>query len=66
VVSHTTQMPCSKCGYAYSRSNNTNRARDGKSVRRRRVCLKCGADFVTYEIRAEEFNLLQALRKAIK
>ena len=66
MVNNTTQMPCCKCHYAYSRASDANRARDGKSVRRRRVCLKCGTGFVTYEICADEFNLLQAIRKLIK
>jgi len=61
----TTQMRCPYCRHAYSKSISTNRSRDGDSSRRQRLCLKCGHNFVTYEITATEYAMLQAIRKVV-
>lgn len=61
-MSKTSQMPCKKCGYAYTKTNNTNRARTPGDVRRQRTCLKCGVGFVTYEVSSEDHLMLQALK----
>ena len=63
---HTTQMSCAHCGYAYSTYITTNRTRDSQSIRRGRKCLNCHHGFVTYEIRASDYALLQALKKYAK
>lgn len=64
-VSNTTQFACVNCGYAYTKASNTNPARSG-GVRRQRVCVKCSKGFVTYEVTAGDYAVLQALRKWTK
>lgn len=50
-------MFCLFCQNKDTEVIETRIADDGKSVRRRRQCLKCGKRFTTYE-RAEEFPIL--------
>lgn len=64
-MSKTTQFPCPSCGYAYTEAKNTNRARSGTETRRQRTCLHCKTGFVTYEIRASDYDFLQAARRFI-
>lgn len=64
-MSNTTQFPCPSCGYVYTRTTETNRARSEIDTRRKRKCLKCKSGFVTYEIRAADYNFLQSMRKWI-
>jgi transcriptional repressor NrdR len=50
-------MYCLFCQNKDTEVIETRTADDGKSVRRRRQCLKCGKRFTTYE-RSEEFPIL--------
>lgn len=61
-MNRMTQMRCPKCGYAYSKARSTKRC-DDDSMRRDRICLKCEAMFATYEIPANDYRVLAALRK---
>lgn len=64
-MSRTTQFPCPACGYAYSRATSTTKARSGVDVRRHRTCERstCRAGFVTYEIKASDYEFLRAARR---
>ena len=62
-MSTTTQFPCPSCGNAYTKATNTNRSKNGQEARRQRTCLKCKAGFVTYEVRACDYEFLQAARR---
>lgn len=62
-MSMTTQFPCPQCAAPYTKASNTNRARSGFEARRQRTCLQCRAGFVTYEIRAADYALLQSMRQ---
>lgn len=42
-------MLCPYCNYLESNVLESRDARDGKAIRRRRECLKCGKRFTTYE-----------------
>lgn len=42
-------MRCPKCGFLEDKVVDSRSIRAGDAVRRRRVCLKCGARFTTYE-----------------
>ena len=42
-------MRCPRCGHEEDRVIDSRAVRDGKGVRRRRECLKCGHRFTTYE-----------------
>ena len=73
-------MRCPKCGHGDDRVIDSRTSRDGKTIRRRRECLKCAHRFTTYEEiekenlrvvkrdgRHEEFDrhkLLSGLKKA--
>ena len=54
-------MPCPECNYAYSKGL----AGQGfnQAFRRKRTCLKCEAVFVTYEVRASDWQMLMELRR---
>jgi transcriptional regulator NrdR family protein len=65
-MSNTTQFACVHCGYAYTKANNTNKARCQSAVRRQRECLQCHRGFVTYEVTADDYASLQAVRKLIR
>lgn len=64
-MSRISQFPCPRCGYAYSRATTTTKARSGVDTRRQRTCEKptCGSGFVTYEIKADDYEFLQAARR---
>lgn len=62
-MSKTSQFACVLCGYAYTKATTTNPARSAPDIRRRRMCLKCEEGFVTYEVTAADYAMLQALRK---
>ena len=66
-MSKTTQFPCPSCGYAYTKAVNSNRSRAGET-RRQRKCeqLTCGANFITYEVLAKDYNMLQSVRRFMK
>lgn len=49
-------MRCPFCGHLESRVLDSRLARDGRAIRRRRVCEFCGRRFTTYE-EAEELHL---------
>ncbi|HYR57767.1 MAG TPA: transcriptional regulator NrdR [Chthoniobacteraceae bacterium] len=42
-------MYCSKCGGTEDKVIDSRLSKDGKSIRRRRECVGCGARFTTYE-----------------
>ena len=42
-------MRCPKCGHMNDKVIDSRAARDGNSIRRRRVCLQCDHRFTTYE-----------------
>ena len=50
-------MRCSFCGYEDSKVLDSRPVEDGRCIRRRRECLKCGKRFTTYE-RVEELSLI--------
>lgn len=54
-------MRCSFCGYEDSKVLDSRPVEDGRSIRRRRECQRCGKRFTTYE-RVEEMSLLVAKR----
>lgn len=60
-----TSLSC-PCGSGLTKITSTTLARSGKDVRRARVCPKCSEGFVTYEVAAKDYALLQAIRKAIE
>ncbi len=43
-------MRCPKCGTLDDKVIDSRLAKDGSSIRRRRVCLECEARFTTYEV----------------
>ena len=49
-------MKCPFCGYRDDKVIDSRASSDGKAVRRRRECLKCGKRFTTYEY-VEEMSL---------
>ncbi len=49
-------MRCPYCGHLESRVLDSRTARDGRAIRRRRVCEHCGRRFTTYE-EAEDLHL---------
>lgn len=50
-------MKCPYCGKLDDRVIDSRSANEGKSIRRRRECLKCGRRFTTYE-NIEELSLM--------
>lgn len=50
-------MRCIFCGHGESKVIDSRSADDGKSIRRRRECLKCGQRFTSYE-RVENLPLI--------
>lgn len=42
-------MRCPKCGFQEDKVADTRTVRNGEVIRRRRICLKCGHRFTTYE-----------------
>lgn len=54
-------MRCSFCGYEDSKVLDSRPVEDGRCIRRRRECQKCGKRFTTYE-RMEEMSLLVVKR----
>ncbi len=54
-------MRCSFCGYEDSKVLDSRPVEDGRSIRRRRECQRCGKRFTTYE-RVEEMSLLVVKR----
>ena len=54
-------MRCSFCGYEDSKVLVSRPVEDGRSIRRRRECQRCGKRFTTYE-RVEEMSLLVVKR----
>ncbi|MBQ2887646.1 MAG: transcriptional repressor NrdR [Firmicutes bacterium] len=54
-------MRCSFCGFEDSKVLDSRQVEDGRSIRRRRECQKCGKRFTTYE-RVEEVSLLVVKR----
>jgi len=56
-------MRCPKCTFLNDKVIDSREAKDGDVVRRRRVCLKCGYRYTTYEqiVRA---NLRAQARRA--
>ena len=65
-MSLTSQYACPACNYAYTKATTTNRARSGVDTRRRRVCLSCKTGFVTYEIGASDYALMQSMREWLR
>ena len=65
-MSLTTQYPCPACSYAYTKATGTTRARSGVDTRRRRQCLKCKAGFITYEISASDYSMMQTMRQWVR
>lgn len=56
------QFPCPSCGATYTKATSTVKTERGE-MRRKRSCMSCAKGFVTYEVTADEFALLQTLRK---
>lgn len=54
-------MRCSFCGFADSKVLDSRPVEEGRCIRRRRECQKCGKRFTTYE-RVEEMSLLVVKR----
>ncbi len=54
-------MRCSFCGYEDSKVLDSRPVEEGRSIRRRRECQRCGKRFTTYE-RVEEMSLLVVKR----
>ncbi|MGI5825660.1 MAG: transcriptional regulator NrdR [Bacillota bacterium] len=50
-------MRCVYCGNSESKVLDSRPVEDGKTIKRRRECLKCGKRFTTYE-RPEDFSLI--------
>lgn len=42
-------MRCPKCGHLEDKVLDSRQAKDGASIRRRRICLKCNHRYTTYE-----------------
>lgn len=42
-------MRCPRCGHLEDKVTDSRTARDGDAIRRRRMCVKCGHRFTTYE-----------------
>ena len=42
-------MKCSNCSYEDTKVLESREIQDGRSIRRRRVCTRCGYRFTTYE-----------------
>ncbi|MDR1457814.1 MAG: transcriptional regulator NrdR [Puniceicoccales bacterium] len=51
-------MKCPKCGHLYSKVTDTRITADMTSIRRRRVCLKCGHRFFTNETLCVEYPVV--------
>lgn len=49
-------MPCEKCGCMESEVKDSRQIKDG--IRRRRVCIKCGERYTTYERTSDEVSPL--------
>ncbi len=49
MIPYTTGMRCPKCKNLDTKVIDSRIAEDGKSIRRRRECEKCGARFTTFE-----------------
>jgi transcriptional regulator NrdR family protein len=60
-----TQLHCPSCGNTYTKATSTTTARSG-DVRRHRKCTACAKGFVTYEVTAADYALLQSFRKWLK
>lgn len=60
-----TSYPCPRCGNTLTKAAGSKPSATG-GIRRKRTCPKCETGFVTYEVTAEEFALLQAIRKFAK
>ena len=56
-------MHCPFCGHEETKVNDSRLAGEGRQIRRRRECLKCGERFTTFET-AEEKSLLLRLYPA--
>jgi ribosomal protein S27AE len=54
---------CTSCGYAQTKTLNTTTARSGVDMRRSRRCPSCDTGFITYEVTAADYAILQALRR---
>lgn len=54
---------CIHCGYGQTKTNTTTKAKSGVDMRRSRSCPSCSRGFVTYEVTAADYAILQALRK---
>src|SRR5258708_4689532 len=53
-------MYCSKCGSMDDKVVDSRASKDGRSIRRRRECVKCGFRFTTYEeIERAELRVLK-------
>lgn len=53
-------MHCSKCGSLEDKVIDSRLSKDGRSIRRRRECVKCGHRFTTYEeIERAEMRVLK-------
>src|SRR5882762_969083 len=53
-------MYCSKCGSLEDKVVDSRSSKDGRSIRRRRECIQCGARFTTYEeIERTELRVLK-------
>ncbi|MDR2779295.1 MAG: transcriptional regulator NrdR [Puniceicoccales bacterium] len=52
------QMKCPKCGHLYSKVTDTRITADMASIRRRRICLRCGHRFFTNEIVCIEYPIV--------
>ncbi len=53
-------MKCSFCGFHDTQVKDSRPSLNSDSIKRRRVCLKCGAKFVTYErIESRELKVLK-------
>lgn len=42
-------MPCPRCQHPESVVNDSRPNKDGSFIRRRRICVKCGLRWTTYE-----------------
>ena len=61
--SFSSMLGCPACGLGPNKITGCTPARSGVDIRRKRTCVKCSTGWVTYEVTAADYAMLQALRK---
>ena len=64
MANRTAAIECPTCSYAYSKADEAQAGSMG--YRRKRRCLKCNNQFVTYELVAADVKLLYDLKRWLK